>query len=108
MRQPRVPLLVAILLCLASLAGSSFAAITYDIVYVRQPRFGDNTNTIWPEVFHPARLDRGGDLMLLHPDGTEELLVAGGNGSVTDPFISFDGKSCCYVLFPDLRGNQLN
>src|SRR3954471_16384894 len=83
-------------------------AVPYDIVYVRQPRFGDNTNTIWPEVFHPARLDRGGDLMLLHPDGTEELLVAGGNGSVTDPFISFDGKSCYYVLFPDLRANQLN
>jgi hydrazine synthase alpha subunit-like protein len=84
------------------------AAVSYDIVYVRQPRFGDNTNTIWPEVFHPARLDRGADLMLLHPDGTEELLVAGGNGGVTDPFMSFDGKWCYYALFPDLRASQLN
>jgi hypothetical protein len=83
-------------------------AVPYDLVYVRQPRFGDSTNTIWPEVFHPARLDPGADLMLLHPNGTEELLVAGGNGSVTDPFISFDGKWCYYSLFPDLRSSQLN
>ena len=69
-------------------------AVSYDIVYVRQPRFGDNTNTTWPEVFHPARLDAGADLMLLHSDGSEELLVGGGFGGVTDPFISFDGKWC--------------
>src|SRR2546422_4217 len=80
----------------------------HDIVYVRQPRYGDNTNTTWPEVFHPARLDPGADLMLLHPDGSEELLVAGGNGGVTDPFISFDGQWCYYVLFPDLRRSALN
>jgi len=90
----------------ATLAATNL--VPYDIVYVRQPRFGDNTNTMWPEVFHPARLDAGADLMLLHPDGSEELLVAGGNGSVTDPFISFDGKSCYYVFFPDLRASQLN
>jgi hypothetical protein len=84
------------------------AAVPYDIVYVRQARYGDTTNTTWPEVFHPARLDPGADLMLLHPDGTEERLVAGGNGSVTDPFISFDAQWCYYVLFPDLRSSQLN
>jgi hypothetical protein len=102
-------------LCLAALFAWDFStlaainpAVPYDLVYVRQPRFGDNTNTIWPEVFHPARLDPGADLMLLHPDGSEEMLVAGGIGGVTDPFISFDGKWCYYVLFPDLRRNQLN
>src|SRR5688572_25952535 len=83
-------------------------AVPYDVVYVRQARVGDNTNTIWPEVFHPARLEAGADLELLQPDGTEEVLVAGGNGGVTDPFISFDGRSCYYVLFPDLRAGQLN
>ena len=46
------------------------AAVDYDIVYVRAPRFGDKTNSLWPEVFHPARLDPGADLMLLHPDGS--------------------------------------
>jgi len=83
-------------------------SVNYDLVYVRQPRFGDNTNTIWPEVFHPARLDPGADLMLLHTNGTEELLVAGGNGGVTDPFISFDAQWCYYVYFPDLRPAALN
>jgi hypothetical protein len=92
----------------AVLAINSFAAITYDIVYVRQPRYGDTTNTIWPEVFHPARLDPGADLMLLHTNGTEEILVAGGNGGVTDPFISFDAKWCFYSRFPDLRTSELN
>jgi len=91
-----------------SLANALQAAVSYDIVYVRQPRFGDTNNTIWPEVFHPARLDPGADLMLWRTNGTEELLVAGGNGGVTDPFLSFDGQWCYYVLFPDLRPGALN
>ncbi|MEZ4682428.1 MAG: hypothetical protein R2932_50305 [Caldilineaceae bacterium] len=50
---------------------------SYDIVYVRQPRKGDDEHMIWPEVFHPARVEPGSDLLLLHPDGSEEVLVAG-------------------------------
>ncbi len=88
-------------LCLAQIPS-------YDIVYVRQVRFGDNTNTIWPEVFHPARMDPGADLMLLHPDGSEEILVDGGIGGVTDPFVSFDGKWVYYSYFYDLRQESLN
>src|SRR5262249_20490142 len=91
-----------VLLSLVS-ATSPAGVLKYDIVYVRQPRYGPNTNTIWPEVFHPARLDPGADLMLLHTNGTEEILVAGGNGGVTDPFISFDAQWCYYAYFPDLR-----
>src|SRR5580704_17127521 len=82
--------ILALLTSLSNSAGAS--PVNYDVVYVRQARFGDNTNTIWPEVFHPARLDAGADLMLLHTNGTEEVLVPGGNGGVTDPFISFDGQ----------------
>jgi hypothetical protein len=92
----------------AGLSSTLDAAVNYDIVYVRQPRYGDSTNTTWPEVFHPARLDPGADLVFLHPNGNEEVLVAGGNGGVTDPFISFDGQWCYYVLFPDLRQSALN
>ncbi|MFK7958348.1 MAG: hypothetical protein AB8B96_19800 [Lysobacterales bacterium] len=80
----------------------------YDIVYVRQPRFGDQVNTIWPEVFHPGRLDAGADLMLLHPDGSEEVLLDCENCSVTDPVISFDAQWVYYSLFPDLREASLN
>ena len=46
--------------------------------------------------------------MLLHPDGTEEVLVAGGNGAVTDPVVSFDAHWVYYSYFPDLRESQLN
>jgi hypothetical protein len=88
--------------------SSAAAAVTYDIVYVRQPRFGNNTNTTWPEVAHPAKIDPGADLMLLHPDGSQEVLVAGGVGAVTDPFVSFDGKWVYYSLFYDVRPQGYN
>lgn len=75
--------------------------VNFDIVYVRQPRYGDNTNTTWPEVFHPANLEPGADLILLHPNGNEEVLVNAGIGAVTDPFVSFDAKWVYYSYFPD-------
>jgi len=81
-------------------------AVDYDVVYVRQPRYGDTTGTIWPEVFHPARAEPGADLMLLHPDGSEEVLVDCTVCSVTDPYMSFDGETVYYALFHDLT--QLN
>ena len=77
-------------------------AVDYDIVYVRQVRFGDDINTLWPEIFHPARMDPGADLMLLHPDGSEEVLVDCDICSVTDPFVSFDAQWVYYSLFHDL------
>ena len=95
-------------LALSLTQSATAAALNYDLVYVRQPRFGDQTNTIWPDVFHPAQLDAGADLMLLHTNGSEEVLVAGGNGSVTDPFVSFDAQWCYYAYFPDLRPSALN
>ena len=95
-----------ILLLLAT--GVAAQAVDYDVVYVRQPRYGDEVNTIWPEIFHPARAEPGADLVLLHPDGSEEVLVEGGVGSVTDPFVSFDGRQVYYSYFPDLRPESLN
>ena len=84
------------------------AQVDYDIVYVRQVRFGDMVNTTWPEVFHPARLDPGADLMLLHPDGSEEILVDCDVCGVTDPFVSFDARWVYYSLFHDLSQGSLN
>src|SRR5262245_50072533 len=101
--------LAGFLTLLALFSSPALATVVnYDIVYVRQPRYGPSTNTIWPEVFHPARLDPGADLMLLHTNGTEEVLVPGGNGGVTDPFISFDAQWCYYSFYPDLRTGSLN
>ncbi len=102
--------LFLLMMLVGALASSSLAAqvVDYDIVYVRQPRHGDEINTLWPEVFHPARAEVGADLVLRHPDGSEEVLVDAGVGSVTDPVVSFDGKSVFYALFHDLRDSALN
>lgn len=97
-----------ILLALFGAVAEAQVVRDYDIVYVRQARFGDSQNTTWPEVFHPARMDPGADLMLLRVDGSEEVLVAGGHGGVTDPFVSFDGEWVYYSYFPDLRPAALN
>ena len=48
--------------------------VNYDIVYVRAPRYGDYTNSVWPEDVRPLEADPGGQLRLLHPDCTDELL----------------------------------
>jgi len=103
-----VPILCALAGLLPSAPRAEAGPVPYDVVYVRQPRYGDANNTTWPEVFHPARIDPGADLMLLHPDGSEEVLVAGGIGSVTDPFVSFDAQWVYYSYFPDARPESLN
>ncbi len=81
--------------------------LDYDIVYVRAPRKGDGIGTNWPEISNPVFMDAGADLMLLHPDGSEEVLVRGGTGTVTDPMVSFDGASVYYVYFHDMKGASL-
>lgn len=86
------------ILCIAT-AALAAQDVDYDIVYVRQPRAGDNAHVKWPEVFHPALIEPGCDLMLLHPDGSEEVLVDAGDGACTDPFVSFDGKWVFYAFF---------
>jgi len=79
----------------------------YDIVYVRAPRRGDKGRTQWTEIAHPALMDAGADLMLLHPNGTEEQLVAGGaDASITDPFVSFDGEWVYYSHIRGLKGTS--
>src|SRR5215475_10363067 len=79
----------------------------YDIVYVRTPRKDNKAHSSrWPDASLPLNVDAGGDLMLLHPDGKEEVLVEGGKGSVTDPFVSFDGQWVYYSLFEDLKDRK--
>jgi hypothetical protein len=74
----------------------------YDIVYVRALRAGDKVHKrFYTDFSQPVTLEPGADLMLLHPDGGEELLVAGGDGSVTDPMVSFDGQ---WVYYSHIRG----
>lgn len=80
----------------------------FDIVYVRGTRKGDKKFARWPEVFNPLGMEPGADLMLLHPDGSEELLVSGKSGSVTDPFVSFDGQWVYFAQFHNPQPKPAN
>ncbi|MGH7222225.1 MAG: hypothetical protein ACRELF_03275, partial [Gemmataceae bacterium] len=89
------------------LAADKSVKYDYDIVYVRAPRRGDKGRTVWTEIAHPALMDARADLMLLHPDGREEVLVHGGeDSSVTDPFVSFDGEWVYYSHIRGLKGTS--
>ncbi|HXG09542.1 MAG TPA: hypothetical protein VNK04_07115, partial [Gemmataceae bacterium] len=75
----------------------------YDIVYVRAPRDPSGEKPIYfAEVNNPLWMTPGADLMLLHPDGSEEVLVPGGKGAVMDPAVSFDGEWVYYCYIYDL------
>jgi hypothetical protein len=93
-----------LLILLGLLFATTAYAVNYDIVYVRAPRYGDTNNTNWPEVKDPTQMEPGTDLMLLHTDGTEEVLVdAGDVGAAIDPFVSFDGKWVYYAFCPNVK-----
>src|SRR5262249_19758205 len=74
----------------------------YDIIYVRAPRVApgkkgkEQSAPVWPNAAEPTNLRASTDLMLLHPDGSEEVLVAGGKGAIADPYVSFDAKWVYY------------
>ena len=74
----------------------------YDIVYVRAPRNGDKARSQLGRD-RPSRriMEPGADLMLLHPDGRRKCWSPGGKGSVTDPYVSFDGEWVYYAHFHD-------
>jgi hypothetical protein len=87
-----------------SSAAQGLPSVSYDIVYVRSPRPDNNTNSFWSDAITPLLLDAGADLMLLHPDGSEEMLFsAGANGAVMDPYVSYDAKSVVFAYFPNVR-----
>jgi hypothetical protein len=75
----------------------------YDIVYVRAPRKGDNKQIAWADVFAPLRAEPGSDLVLLHPDGKEEVLVVAKEDAIADPFVSFDGEWVYYARFHNVH-----
>ena len=90
-------------------AGIAFCEgpVDYPIVYVRAPRAGDQNYTKWQEVKDPIRVEPGSDLMVLYPDGREQVLFAAGNGAVADPVVSFDGQWVYFSYYPDARPQAL-
>jgi hypothetical protein len=81
--------------------------LDYDIVYVRAQRAGDAVHKrFYTDIATPVTLEPDADLMLLHPDGSEEVLVAGGKeGAITDPSVSLDGQWIYYVHIHSLKGS---
>lgn len=88
--------------------------VPYDIIYVRAPRYGNDQDTIWPEVTRPLNADPGSQLRLLHPDCTEELLFPRpehqafvdapiGNGVVLDPMIAFNKTWVVFAYIHDQK-----
>src|SRR5262249_40384829 len=79
----------------------------YDIVYVRAPRKGDKARTRWAEVGDPRTTEPGADLVLLHPDGSEEVLVpVEPREAIVDPFVSFDAQWVYYAKMHDALGHK--
>ena len=86
-----------------SATPSGHPSVDYDIVYVRYPRAGDFTNVGMPAGEKPYHISGGADLMLLHPDGSDEILVdCDETQTVLDPTISFDGQWVYYVKLSGL------
>src|SRR5437868_1632158 len=69
----------------------------YPIVYVRAPRTANSNEGSWSSVRRLGHVP-GSELMLLPPDGREEVLVAvEPNQAITDPNVSFDGEWVYYT-----------
>jgi hypothetical protein len=83
----------------------------YDIVYVRAPRFVKGKDgkghqaPVWPNAAEPENMRAPTDLMLLHPNGSEEILVKGSKGAIADPYVSFDAQWVFYSYFHDVSGH---
>ena len=88
---------------------ASDPSIKYDfpIVYVRAPRREANGKSKWAEVGDPRSMEPGADLVLLYPDGKEEVLVpVTERESIADPCVSFDGEWVYYAKLHDARNHK--
>lgn len=73
--------------------------LSYDIIYVRYPaKNPDGSYVTIPQGEHPYKIAPGADLMLLHANGKETVLVDCDKCSVMDPVMSFDGNTVYYSL----------
>src|SRR5262245_48424611 len=93
------------------IASARAVKYDYDILYVRAPRTVKDKSgkermaLVWPDASEPFQMLASTDLMLLHPDGKEEVLVAGGKGAIADPYVSFDARWVYYTYFHDHSGH---
>lgn len=77
--------------------------INYPIVACRMPTTGNQFRDAFPDARNDSLyVGRGTQLILLQPDGTEQVLFdPGPNGAVADPCVSFDAKTIYFTWFED-------
>jgi hypothetical protein len=88
---------------------SSDESVNYDfpIVYVRAPRTSPDGKSRWAEVGDPRTMEPGADLVILYPDGKEDVLVpVNEKESIADPQVSFDGQWVYYAKMHDALGHK--
>lgn len=89
-------LLALFLISSSAIAQPVPGTVPYTIVAIRGPRGG-----AIQQVFDPIDHSPGQDLVLIHPDGSEDTLVAAGNGACFDPVMSLDGKRVYFAKVAD-------
>jgi hypothetical protein len=91
---------------LGLLAGIAHAAnpLSYPVIFLSSPRYGNTVLAKLPDVFTTMQLEPGTHLMLLDPgSGAPEVLVdAGTQGAVLDPVVSFDAQYVYYSFCTDV------
>src|SRR5205823_6893300 len=89
------------------IASDKSVKYDFDIVYVRAPRKDPTGRSRWAEVGDPRTMEPGADLMLLHPNGSEEMLVpVKPHESIADPYVSFDGNWVYYAKMHDALAHK--
>ncbi len=89
--------LILLIVCFASVASAQ-----YPIIAVRSERLGDAQSVGYPDVFLPTQHPTS-DLVLINPDGTEEVLVSGNDiDAVFDPK-TIDGVNVYFVRIKDCK-----
>src|SRR5689334_1873799 len=90
-----------------AIATDKSVAYDYPIVYVRMPRTREDGRAKFAEVGDPRSMEPGSPLVLLQPDGSEEVLVpVTEKESIADPAVSFDGQWVYYAKMHDAAGHQ--
>jgi hypothetical protein len=77
--------------------------IAHDLIACRMPAIANETRKRFPDaVNHSLYVGRGTDLVLIHPDGSEEVVFAAGPlRACVDPCVTYDGRAVLFALFVD-------
>src|SRR5262249_22762365 len=81
--------------------------LDYPIVYVRAPRRDPTGPSKWAEAGDPRAMEPGSVLIVIYPDGKENVLVpVEPHESIADPFVSFDAAWVYYAKFHDVKKHR--